>query len=459
MRSDALLKHSGLLKAAASIGKMYPNIPPGLMAQDTPTTASTIATVTTPYAQDMARIGSALAAMTAPHKLLSDSMASSLTAMTAPYKLLNDSMASSLTAMTAPHKLLSDSMASSLTAMTAPYKLLNDSMASSLTAMTAPHKLLNDSMASSLAAMTAPYKLLNDSMASSLAAMTAPYKLLNDSMASSLAAMTAPYKLLNDSMASSLAAMTAPYKLLNDSMASSLAAMTAPYKLLNDSMASSLAAMTALIINPLKLLDLPAIFDRIADSQRYDHLQLAERGWFPDPSMPLLYPKKLAGQPDVIIDEEFSEWLRDQVDEIEASLATSHPGRARHLHQAFNAHRRCEYSLSILAFLTQADGIWHDRFSKAVFIGRERKNTYEQHGSQGTSRDRHFFLVRQLLPLWATATERDDSFDELNRHSVLHGTDIDYDTEKNSLKALSFLRWIDYMMHLPAGDSESDVAV
>lgn len=209
-------------------------------------------------------------------------------------------------------------------------------------------------------------------------------------------------------------------------------------------------------ISPFVFFDL---IDQMGDPQKNGHLQLAERGWFPDPSMPLLYPKKLAGQPDEIIDEIFSEWLRDQVDEIEASLATSHPGRARHLHQAFNAHRRGEYSLSTPAFLTQADGICHARFSRTVFIKSERKNTYEQHGSQVTPLARYLFLFTQPLPLWATKTERDEWFDELNRHLVLHGIDIDYDTEKNSLKALSFLRWIDYMTHLPTRESESVVAV
>ena len=41
--------------------------------------------------------------------------------------------------------------------------------------------------------------------------------------------------------------------------------------------------------------------------------------------------------------------------------------------------------------------------------------------------------------------ERGDPFVGLNRHQVLHGESVDYDTEQNSLKAISlltYLRWI-----------------
>ena len=112
------------------------------------------------------------------------------------------------------------------------------------------------------------------------------------------------------------------------------------------------------------------------------------------------------------------------------------------------AFQRLHSSLRPTAFATPDS-------QEAVFIRWERKNTYKQHGSQVTPLARYLFLFTQPLPLWATKTEKDEWFDELNRHLVLHGIDIDYDTEKNSLKALSFLRWIDYMTHLPARESES----
>ena len=96
-------------------------------------------------------------------------------------------------------------------------------------------------------------------------------------------------------------------------------------------------------------------------------------------------------------------------------------------------------------FLAQANGIFHDKYSIDVFRGKEREDLVsderlEQHGAMLSS----FLLLfkEDSLPIWVSEKNRDSSFCGFNRHLVMHGESTNYDTERNSLKAVSFLCWL-----------------
>ena len=50
--------------------------------------------------------------------------------------------------------------------------------------------------------------------------------------------------------------------------------------------------------------------------------------------------------------------------------------------------------------------------------------------------------LSQPLPISASQYERDESFNELNRHQVMHGEVVNYGTEINSLKSISLLNYV-----------------
>lgn len=177
---------------------------------------------------------------------------------------------------------------------------------------------------------------------------------------------------------------------------------------------------------------------------------LGKEGWFLDPELPV-FPLSFRGHP-----HEMTEWLcgfyRKKIDEIERKLANSYPHRARLLRQAFEAHREGKYGLSIPVFLAQADGIFWDRTpgNQNLFIGYQRSGAYDQYASQisGNFDLALLYPISIPLPLWRNWNERSETEEFrvcLNRHQVLHGESTDYDTEQNSLKAislLSYLHWI-----------------
>lgn len=182
---------------------------------------------------------------------------------------------------------------------------------------------------------------------------------------------------------------------------------------------------------------------------------LGELGWFFDPEMPFLLPQKI----EVLIKkdpEEFSfqlsdycvEHFREQLDDIEKNLIASYPHRSRQLREAFNAHRRGEYSLSVKAFLPEADGIFGEIFSgKSLFIYKQRESAIKEYASKTRSSflRKYYHILLLNLPLWTSKSERDESFSGLNRHKVLHGESLDDYSEENSLKAISLLCFLRYL--------------
>ena len=174
---------------------------------------------------------------------------------------------------------------------------------------------------------------------------------------------------------------------------------------------------------------------------------LAELGWFIDPNMPFIPPELLekalsdhSGPEDVV--SSLVRFFRERLNAIEQELKDAYPHRSHLFKDAFDAHRTKKYNLSIPVFLSQADGIWQERFSVNLFIGRGRESVAEKYVSDLEHIPAvylmHPFSI-STSPLWIPQGKRKPSFDEFNRHQVLHGASVNYGTEENSLKAISLL--------------------
>ncbi len=205
--------------------------------------------------------------------------------------------------------------------------------------------------------------------------------------------------------------------------------------------------------------------NEIPERDRKALQRLGEEGWFLDPEMPANLPQHI----EPLFDErpdEMAEWLSDffrsRLDAIKGNLIDSYPNRGHLFQQAFEAHREGKYGLSIPVFLIQADGIFWERTPERqnLFISRQRERAYSEYVSQISNSyiAIHLHPLSIHLPLWMNQderAERGDSFVGLNRRQVIHGESVDYGTEQNSLKAislLSYLRWILGMPDERAGD-------
>ena len=186
-------------------------------------------------------------------------------------------------------------------------------------------------------------------------------------------------------------------------------------------------------------------------------LALMQSGWAVDPDRPILFVRLAQGE---FGEEQTAEtWIAGhfeaRLDEIQSALADRHPERAAIISNAFDAHRRGLYTLSVPVFLAQADGIVGDRY--------ERKQLFSKSKRSGLASQLDEMEPGQISTMWAeilsgsaevSLNVRDlpDDFSGLNRHSILHGYDLKYGVRENSLKAVSIL----YMAsHLIATSSNS----
>ena len=184
---------------------------------------------------------------------------------------------------------------------------------------------------------------------------------------------------------------------------------------------------------------------------------LGEKGWFPHLDKSLVFLLKI----DHLLIEDpngVSAWLcdffRERLNDIEQELVEAYPQRKRPLHDAFEAHREGKYSLSVPVFFAQADGIFLEKSveKKSLFIAKERKEAVEKYASQFSGFNADFLQpLKILLPLWKSERQRESSFETftaLNRHQVLHGESVDYDTEENSLKIISLLNYLHWILNM-----------
>ena len=190
---------------------------------------------------------------------------------------------------------------------------------------------------------------------------------------------------------------------------------------------------------------------------------LAGHGWFPHPSM--FFGAELLGdrisKDSAAVEQLLIDLFRNELPSIESELVDLYCSRRHLLSKGFEAHRQGQYCLSILMFLAQADGIAYDKHSKGVFSKTERKTLGSEEIQEQTGDILKSFLLllgEDNLPIWVSRNSRDSTFRGFNRHQVMHGESVDYDTEENSLKAVSLLSWLAVVLNYEPEDEQGSGA-
>ena len=192
------------------------------------------------------------------------------------------------------------------------------------------------------------------------------------------------------------------------------------------------------------------LYDASSDEWKEQDRKLAERGWFPDLDMTIGRRGMLADAIDEeseAVDAYMCDAISDDLDRIETELTKLHHRRARIIADAFEAHRQGKFSLSVCVFISQSEGIIHDAYEKSIFTTDERKKIHRDKTSSSDSpiTSQSFYLLSINLPMWLSQKQRKIPFSGLNRHEVLHGITLNYDRQENSLKAISFLKWVSWL--------------
>lgn len=180
--------------------------------------------------------------------------------------------------------------------------------------------------------------------------------------------------------------------------------------------------------------------------------QWAQHGWFPSCwTTPLALigsaAKALGTKDHEEAEAAIQKYFENGAESFIEGVKKHHPSRAGILVDAFTAHSRGLFSLSIPTFLIQADGIAASFFGIDSIYTVSAKNYESIRQKLGEPKRQgsfqYFtFLISILTPLSATRSKRQQYGPALNRHAVIHGESTNYASLLNSLKSISWLNFV-----------------
>ncbi|MFG0583989.1 hypothetical protein ACF8C1_12170 [Pseudomonas sp. zjy_9] len=189
--------------------------------------------------------------------------------------------------------------------------------------------------------------------------------------------------------------------------------------------------------------------------------EIANQGWFLSLHMDFPSYEQLAFSLDYLpesegrweaLDKAFSNHYSKSIDYYLDCITSRYPERGFAIRPAVAAHLRGEYALSVPVFFSQAEGVLRDETQRELFTKKGHISNYAQDrrgdAPDGTEWFGYFDdavwapLCGDLPIAWGPGQREKVGYKGLNRNTTLHGIDLGYATEVNSLKAFSLLCYV-----------------
>lgn len=175
---------------------------------------------------------------------------------------------------------------------------------------------------------------------------------------------------------------------------------------------------------------------------------LAEHGWFVQPQMAPRAQREisemLAKNQTAEVEEALVKHFNEELDQIETRLCRNSPKRERLLRSAFASHRSGNFAASIPLMLAQADGLCRDYTGGQLFSGRQTMQARIKEVKSNLLM--YFAALIEVTPIIANEKQRATKPVVFNRHAIMHGEELSYDTAANGARAVSLLVYIDWVL-------------
>ena len=177
--------------------------------------------------------------------------------------------------------------------------------------------------------------------------------------------------------------------------------------------------------------------------------------WYPDFAIPIAVSRALETYARANTIDKIEEYLiayyRTNAERIEKELVAAHSSRATILTEAFSVYRNKQYVFSIPVLLAQADGISEEILHKHFFRTGESIPAAKTKVNNLCAGNYALILLAPLIEKGTIRVHTNDLVgqkDYLNRHAIMHGSDLLYGTEKNALKCISLLSYLNAARHI-----------
>jgi uncharacterized membrane-anchored protein YhcB (DUF1043 family) len=211
-----------------------------------------------------------------------------------------------------------------------------------------------------------------------------------------------------------------------------------------------------------KFLVVQEVIKKIPEDLKKIQKYLAEKSWYISLDLPIDLSRKIADLivegKDNEVEKAMQDYARLRVANVKEKVIKLYPQRRKILEDAFLAHQKKLYSLSIPTFLIQVEGISKEILGVSLYA---KKNNIPKTKNKLVERINKMKIGNIVIDLDSytdilfeyfrsptginintekqknVKKKRDNcSVEYLNRHSVLHGENLNYAIEVNSLRAI-----------------------
>lgn len=188
-------------------------------------------------------------------------------------------------------------------------------------------------------------------------------------------------------------------------------------------------------------------YEKLSEKQKELAERMIRNGWYFSLELPL-NAHKLLELNYYDFNKVLTDFYEQYQEEMFNKIITQYPHRKKILVKTYQAHKRKDYELSIPVMFAQADGISEELFSKKLFSKNNKRLATEQQTEilfdENDFIDKSFYIqlatIGQLNENYNPSTYKECK--KFNRHTVLHGKDINYAKKINSIKCLVMLNFL-----------------
>ncbi|WMJ81219.1 hypothetical protein RBU49_02905 [Clostridium sp. MB40-C1] len=189
-------------------------------------------------------------------------------------------------------------------------------------------------------------------------------------------------------------------------------------------------------------------FEKLSERQKQLAIKMIKNGWYFSFELPLDSYKLLK-----LNNRQFNSVLVEFYERYEENMINriieQYPHRKKILFKAYKAHKKKEYELSIPVMLAQSDGISLELFNKKLF-SKDNKGKLVTEGQEEIFFEENDPVDICFYIQLATIGQLNENYNpptyknckKFNRHTVLHGKDINYAKKINSIKCLVMLNFL-----------------
>ncbi|NQV17637.1 MAG: hypothetical protein HQ534_03755 [Armatimonadetes bacterium] len=176
---------------------------------------------------------------------------------------------------------------------------------------------------------------------------------------------------------------------------------------------------------------------------------LAYRGWYISKEMELpeitLLAEFITNKKYDKLDNYMCDVIESKLDQIEKEIIQKYPNRKKIIQSAFCAHKKGVYELSVPVFLIQADGICNELLRVHLYRKKNKKLLTAIAIEEYVSNVIMSALVEPLRNISGlnVSTDYKNQYPIiLNRHEVIHGSDLNYCKKEKSFQTISLLYYL-----------------